>query len=101
MSKVHQEKSIFRNGNIQSQSSRCDGVLHGEYVGYLEDGTQDISKFFYKGKHHGDGWFIFRGDIELIYWYKGSARGSFPFLPKKPARKNYKSNRNRFQSLEL
>lgn len=71
----------YGNGEVWEHCFMNHGELHGIYMHYNQYGTLQQKYLFYHGKR-----------IKRKY----SA-----WLPEKPTRKEYKSNRNRFQTLEV
>ena len=43
----------FPNGNLAYEGNRKNGHIHGNYIGYREDGTMEAKGKFKKGYYHG------------------------------------------------
>jgi len=78
----HGEYAIaYGNGQAWERCSFFNNIMHGLFEGYDQLGRLERRYFYYHGRR-----------IKRKY---------AAFLPEKPARKEYKSNRNRFNTLEV
>ena len=76
---------------------------HGQVHMYCQDGSFLADFCAFQNKEHGLAIF-YEPDGSLKFKrfsYKNKKVEDFPFLQEKPARKNYKSTRSRFQTLEI
>jgi len=75
-------------------------VHHGECMTFTPIGNIDERYFAIEGKLHGE--LIHNYGLHKRQFYmRDIVVSNFPFLPDKPMRKDYKSERNRFTTLEV
>lgn len=110
--KVEEHIANHDNGSVWTHTFFLTGngkeVPHGEFKVYHDNGKLAKHCFLLNGRHHGEYTeFYTDGSIEnqMFAIYKDmnvpSVKMKIPFLPTKPARKEYKSNRTRYQTLEI
>lgn len=75
---------------------------HGHAQMYTQDGSFFVDLCAFYNKEHGmTNFYNPDGSLKFKrFSYKNEKVEGFPFLPEKPARKNYKSKRNRYLTIE-
>ena len=101
--KVHKE--YFEDGQLWMYVSICEKRSHGERILFHEDGQRSLPKehfFNIYNKAHGE-YLAYdeEGELEQHDFYLNNRLIRIPFLPSKPLRIPFKSNKTRFQTLEI
>lgn len=103
--KPEEHKKYFQDEALMQQYFRFDNNMHGECKYFHgKNGKVWISTFFFQGDEHGRyTQYEENGDLfGYNFKYKGKLILGFPNLKQKPPRKPWiKSNRTRFETLEM
>jgi len=102
-SEVEILKGYYLKGTLDYYGFAYRGVDHGEYITLFEDSTTDMHGFYFMDHPHGVFEEYDEKGILILHTFciHGDEVRGFPFLGKKPRRLPMKSDRNRFQTLEI
>jgi len=101
--KLEERKTYHDNGALMKHYFHLNGERHGEYKSYYDNGQLEYHHFYLNDGLCGE-FKIYERGYRLKYhcFYSNSRRCDFPFLPPKPPRLPiFKSNRTRYQTLEI
>lgn len=97
-------KTYHGNGYLKTYANLWESERHGEYRAYGNEGVLLFASFNYHGVTHGDVWVtngVRQNEGGRGFMMHDYAVEAFPFLPPKPPKVPYQSDRTRFQTLEI
>ena len=100
--KSKEKKEYYENGQLWQHCFFLNGKLHGECKSYRENGQLMYHYFYLNDKIHGEYKYYYEnGQICEHRFYLNHKQIDAPFMKSKPKRLPFKSNRSRFQTLEV